>query len=147
MNERSEISNRLRSTNGASLLFIVSILLISALLGGGLVWLYGDYRYDQAMSRLRAETLKVQTYESKIDLHRNVETTLQDILLLAEKYQKAFGAHLKDASTGESDQLVSLQEELDELKRQYRLYERKLAEIENRTPRPVDLVFEFAAAD
>ena len=141
MNQNSEIPDRLPPRNGASLLFIVSILSISALLGGGLVWLYGDYRYDQAMSRLRAETLKVQTCESKIDLYRNVETTLQDILLLTGKYQKALGAHLKDASSGVSDQLASLQEELDELKQQYRLYEKKLAGIENRTPRPIDLNF------
>ncbi|HIJ56587.1 MAG TPA: hypothetical protein HPQ03_10730 [Deltaproteobacteria bacterium] len=132
--------------HGSNLLFVLSILLISLVLGGGIVWVYCDYRYENVIYRLKKETLKSQACESKIDLHRNVETALQDIVAISGEFQKEFGTYFKGRSLDMGDKLILLQEELVRARQQYRVYEEKLAKIENRDLRHIALSFEFATA-
>ena len=122
-------------------LLMLSILLISLVLGGGIVWVYCDYRYEKAVSRSDKQTLKLEVCESKLDLNRNIETTLLDIISLTGKYQKKSNVHLIDKSPDVSNTLIPLQEELENLKRLYIGYEEKLAKIENRGQRQIDLNF------
>ena len=132
--------------HGSIQLLMLSILLISLVLGGGIVWVYRDYRYENVIYRLKKETLKSQTCESKIDLHRTVEAALQDIVAIAGKYRKELGPYFKDGALDMGDKLILLREELSSAKHQYRVHEEKLAEIENRDPRHIDLSFEFTKA-
>ena len=129
------------SGHESNLMFMLSILLISLILGGGVVWLYCDYRYENTVSRLQENTLKLEACVSNLDLKRNMETTLLDIITLTGKYQKMLSIQLKNRYPLISDTLIPLQEELDNLKRLYSGYEEKLAKIENRNQRQIGLNF------